>query len=91
MASPDLYLHALRQRLERRRGRTLTVRYGTLARQPAGGSSAATTECVARRRHARQPHQLVSVRRYHCHDRHRGYELPGSPPRPEPTTAAATA
>jgi hypothetical protein len=40
MASPDLDLHALRQRRERRRGRTLTVRYGTLARHLAGGPPA---------------------------------------------------
>ena len=48
MASPDIYLHALRQRLERRRGRTLTVRYGTLARHLAGGPSAGQDKAISR-------------------------------------------
>lgn len=53
MTNPDLYLHALRQRLERRQGRALTVRVSTLARQLGDAGRAGVQTRAIRRRLAR--------------------------------------
>ncbi len=53
MTNPDLFLHSLRQRLERRQGRALTVRVSTLARQfAAAGPSGVHSRAI--RKHLAQ-------------------------------------